>query len=281
MPRYLSVQAGHAVKMPWEELARKKDTIEHILPQTLDSGGYWAEHFTPKEHERYLHDIGNLTLTFDNSILSNKSFPDKKGKAGQSGCYASSKLFIEQCLAGCEDWTVAEIQERRQGIKEWAVERWYVKAPTSTSLTQGGDPPPPVEAIQHVLTRKFIPYGQMTLYHALYAAGERGLSKTELAEQIRDGDTDSLTGVFGALGGRINGSGPFKAQKPGTGLFFKRVRRDNDWHYCMYPELREAIEKLPGLHEAITWSLDEILDKYRQEWWSDHVAQRDQLEKSD
>jgi hypothetical protein len=276
---HLAEQAGQPVRMPWEELTRKKDTVEHILPQTMASGGYWAERFTPEEHAKYVHDIGNLTLTYDNPTLSNKSFPRKKGKPAQPGTYAGSKLFIEQALATYDGWTAIHIEERRERIKQWAVERWHVEPPEpSTPETQMVDLSN-VEAIQHVLTRRFIPYGQMTLYHALYKAGERGLTKSKLAEQIREGDRKSLTGVFGALGRRINSSEPFKAQSPGIGLFFEISRRGDDWHYCMRPELQEAIEGVPGLYEAVTRSLDEILDKYQQVWWSDHAAQRAQIEK--
>lgn len=277
--QHLADQAGQDVHMPWELLTDKQDTIEHILPQTMPPGGYWAERFTPEEHAKYVHDIGNLTLTYDNSVLSNKPFPRKKGKPAQSGTYAGSKLFIEHALARYDEWTANHIEERREQIREWAVKRWHVEPPAPSTLEDHVVELSDVEAIQHVITREFIPYGQMTLYHALYKAGERGLTKAELAEQIREGNRRSLTGVFGALGHRINGSEPFKEQKPGTALFFERTRQDGDWHYRMRPELREAIEDLPGLYEAVSWSLDEIADTYRQVWWSDHAAQRAQIEK--
>ncbi len=49
-------------------------SIEHIMPQKLT--GDW--NITKEEHQDYLHTLGNLTLTGDNSSLSNKSFVDKK-----------------------------------------------------------------------------------------------------------------------------------------------------------------------------------------------------------
>ena len=127
--QHLAKMAGQAVRMPWEDLARKKDTVEHILPQTLDKDGYWAERFTRDEHHKYVHDIGNLTLTFDNSVLGKKPFPEKKGAVDQEGCYASSKLFVEQQLAGYDDWTEAEIRARREAIAKWTRERWRVARP--------------------------------------------------------------------------------------------------------------------------------------------------------
>lgn len=209
------------------------------------------------------------------------SFPRKRGKAGEPRTYAGSKLFIEQALARYDDWTPDEIEQRRQRIREWAVERWHVEPPEAPVPEKVSVDPSSVQAIQHVLTRAFIPYGQMTLYHALYEAGERGLSKTELADEIRGGDTRSLTGVLGALGNRINQSSPFEAQLPGIGLFFDISRQDGDWHYRMRPQVREAIEAMPGLCEAVQWPLDQIRETYRDSWWSDHAAQRQQLSKSD
>lgn len=48
--------------------------VEHIMPQTLTPEWDIPE----KDHERYLHTLGNLSITFDNQGLSNKSFKDKK-----------------------------------------------------------------------------------------------------------------------------------------------------------------------------------------------------------
>lgn len=118
---------GKAVELPWENVHKKdkKDTIEHILPQspTLD---YWKERWTQEQIQKYLHDIGNLALTFDNSSYGNKAFPDKKGKPGTSG-YSNSILFQERALARWDDWTERELLERRKQIVEWAIERWKVE----------------------------------------------------------------------------------------------------------------------------------------------------------
>lgn len=54
----------------------KKAQIEHIVPQNLGSGQWSGISF--EDHEKYLHTLGNLTLTFDNSTLSNKGFNEKK-----------------------------------------------------------------------------------------------------------------------------------------------------------------------------------------------------------
>lgn len=124
----------------WDALWDQKDkTIEHILPQD-PSNPYWQERFTIEQLERWTKDIGNLTLTYDNSSLSNKSFDEKRGNADQEKCYASSKIFIEHELARYNDWNEASIVERREKIKAWAIERWKVIAPDPV------DPEPEEEA---------------------------------------------------------------------------------------------------------------------------------------
>ncbi len=124
---YKAGQAGVLVRMPWEQVerARKEDTIEHILPRNPEPG-YWTERFSPEAHQRWVGDIGNLTLTYENNSLGNKPFPQKKGQPGQPRCYASSSVLIEREIAGFVDWTPAEIEQRRVQIKTWAVERWRV-----------------------------------------------------------------------------------------------------------------------------------------------------------
>lgn len=134
-----------------------------------------------------------------------------------------------------------------------------------------------IQAIQYVITREFVQFGQLTLYHALYKAGEDGASSSELAEAIRGGDRISLRGVLGALGNRINQTKRFREKRPGIKLFFRVDRVKGKRHYWMRPETRAAIEGLPKLHEAVQWSLEEIIEKYREEWWANAETQREQL----
>lgn len=66
-----------------EPVDTQKCTTEHIMPQTLTEE--WerdlGENF--KEiHDKYLHTIGNLTLTGYNSEYRNKSFQEKRGMEG-------------------------------------------------------------------------------------------------------------------------------------------------------------------------------------------------------
>lgn len=132
---------GKGVQMPWADLMRKdkKDTIEHILPQLPDRP-YWQDRWNPDQIHLYLHDIGNLTLTFDNSVYSNKPFPEKRGEPGKNNCYTTSNLFQERELSKFVDWTEKELLERRAEIINWATDRWKVDvSPNEISLAADED----------------------------------------------------------------------------------------------------------------------------------------------
>lgn len=123
-----NLSRGKGVLLPWDKLVSKdkKDSIEHILPQTWNRS-YWKEKWKKDDIDLFLHDIGNLTLTFDNSVYSNKPFPEKKGRPGEPNCYATSNFFQEKELALYSMWTVNVLKKRRKKIIDWAIERWTVK----------------------------------------------------------------------------------------------------------------------------------------------------------
>jgi len=120
---------GRTVRIPWEKLEDKKakqNSIEHILPQT-PAEGYWTEQFSEDEIAICTHDIGNLTLTYDNSSYGRKAFPDKKGTPGsERPCYANSCIFMEKNVAAYDDWNYDNLIQRRKKILTWAIERWTI-----------------------------------------------------------------------------------------------------------------------------------------------------------
>lgn len=116
------------VKLPWDVLdgRDKEKSIEHVLPQTPDDP-YWKERFSEEEVAVLTHDVGNLSLTQDNSSLSNKPFPEKKGEPSwERPCYSNSLLIQERDLAAFEEWTPKTIHERRQRLVDWALDRWAI-----------------------------------------------------------------------------------------------------------------------------------------------------------
>lgn len=123
---HLALKKGKSPNFPWEHFARP-ETIEHILPQSIEHRPYWRHRFGGEEHQRYVHDIGNLTLTNYNAALGNKPFPEKKGEPGQDApCYANSGVLQELHLTEWTEWTPREIDERRTRMLDWARERWRV-----------------------------------------------------------------------------------------------------------------------------------------------------------
>lgn len=128
---HLAKLKGEDVVLPWETIENRemKETIEHILPQT-PKHEYWTSKFDSKARKKLTHDIGNLSLTHQNSSYKNKPFPDKKGKIStDTPCYANSSLFMERNLCSFRNWTPYNVIRRRNEIIKWALERWHVKGP--------------------------------------------------------------------------------------------------------------------------------------------------------
>lgn len=106
-------------------------TIEHIMPQTLEKE--WerdlGENFQAI-HDKYLHTIGNLTLTGYNSEYSNKSFQDK---LGMEGGFKDSPLRLNQNLKDLESFGEEEIEKRANDLADWALKIWtYPKLDAET-----------------------------------------------------------------------------------------------------------------------------------------------------
>ncbi|WP_121105606.1 DUF262 and DUF1524 domain-containing protein [Helicobacter pylori] len=105
-----------------EPVNTQKCNTEHIMPQTLTPE--WqrdlGENFEAI-HEKYLHTIGNLTLTGYNSEYSNNSFQEKRDM--EKG-FKQSSLKLNQSLKGLEVFGEKEIKERANDLADWALEIW-------------------------------------------------------------------------------------------------------------------------------------------------------------
>ena len=241
--------------MPYEEIARKQDTIEHILPQTKDKQGYWRKRFPRNEYARWLNDIGNLSLTYTNTELGNRPFIGQGKVRGKRDFYEESVLLMEKELAKLEDWTITNLQTRREKIKTWTLARWHVEKPDLMPDEDNDENELDEADIKLVFTRRPVSRGQQQLFKALYDAGERGLANDELVQIMGRRDRQDLVGVLGALGRRVNGTpGYGRAAKPGIGmLFIIDPTADDQWRYCLRPETREVLEALnpSWLHEMV------------------------------
>ncbi|MGN8528140.1 GmrSD restriction endonuclease domain-containing protein [Helicobacter pylori] len=105
-----------------EPVDTQKCNIEHIMPQTLDLE--WerdlGENFEAI-HEKYLHTIGNLTLTGYNKEYNNKPFKEKRDM--EKG-FKQSPLRLNQSLRDLEVFDEKEIEKRANYLADWALKIW-------------------------------------------------------------------------------------------------------------------------------------------------------------
>ncbi len=111
-------------------------TIEHIMPQTLSDewktmlGDNWE-----LTYSKYLHTVGNLTLTAYNSDYSNSPFKKKKNLQDKGFIY--SKLSLNDYVRKCDKWGEEEITERAKLLYEKAEKIWWM--PESVQIENDED----------------------------------------------------------------------------------------------------------------------------------------------
>ncbi|WP_393056370.1 DUF262 domain-containing protein [Streptomyces sp. LN549] len=107
------------------DFAKASLSVEHVLPQRPAQA--WFDLLadetetgqSPQElHDLLVHTLGNLTLTGDNSKLSNHPFERKQQ------ILDSSALRMNQEIASSKRWGKAEIITRADGLWERAVKLW-------------------------------------------------------------------------------------------------------------------------------------------------------------
>lgn len=99
-------------------------TIEHIMPQNEDLSAVWQDELGDdwqRIHERYLHTLGNLTLTGYNSEYSDRPFVEKRD---MEGGFKESPLKLNQGLGTYESWNETSIQQRANNLAQRAKQIW-------------------------------------------------------------------------------------------------------------------------------------------------------------
>ena len=108
-----------------KELVNVEDyTIEHIMPQNKNPSQEWRDELGNnwKEiHDKYLHTIGNLTLTGYNPELSDKPFLEKRN---MKGGFADSPIRLNAELTNLEHWNEHEILKRANTLAEKIIDIW-------------------------------------------------------------------------------------------------------------------------------------------------------------
>jgi len=111
-------------------------TTEHIMPQNPNLSAEWrkdlGEHWKDIQ-SRYLHTLGNLTLTGYNPELSDKSFLEKRN---MKGGFADSPIRLNRDLASLSIWNEAEIQKRAQVLAGIVTQVWGYPVLSEDVLTK-------------------------------------------------------------------------------------------------------------------------------------------------
>ncbi len=99
-------------------------TIEHIIPQNPKTPIEWQEELGENwkiVKEKYLHTLGNLSLTAYNSELSDRPFTNKKTIEGG---FNDSPLFLNKSVRAAEVWNEQAINNRASDLGERALKVW-------------------------------------------------------------------------------------------------------------------------------------------------------------
>lgn len=99
-------------------------TIEHVMPQNERLSLAWQQELGPNWKEiqsRYLHTIGNLTLTGYNSELSDRPFQEKRA---MDGGFAQSPIQLNWSLGKLAHWNKEEIEKRANALANIAIQVW-------------------------------------------------------------------------------------------------------------------------------------------------------------
>jgi uncharacterized protein with ParB-like and HNH nuclease domain/predicted transport protein len=100
-------------------------TIEHIIPQNPELSSEWQKMLGDNWKEvqsKYLHSLGNLTLTGYNPELSDKPFTLKKT---MEGGFNDSPIRLNDFLRTVDIWNAENIEERAKVLAEKAREIWF------------------------------------------------------------------------------------------------------------------------------------------------------------
>jgi len=130
------------------EMANLQDLqIEHVLPQTVESdaagqswkamlGATWAQ-----EHLRWVHTLGNLTLTGYNQAMGNNSF------AAKQQMFAQSNVSLNTYFNGVASWSGSDIKQRAVVLGGSLARLW----PRPAGAPYVSRPPDPEELFEEII----------------------------------------------------------------------------------------------------------------------------------
>ncbi len=99
-------------------------SIEHIMPQNIDDVLEWKNMLGQdweEVHGKWLHKLGNLTLTAYNSTYSNRPFEEKKALTGG---FEQSAVRLNEYVRQQTQWTATEMEKRGRTLAHRALDIW-------------------------------------------------------------------------------------------------------------------------------------------------------------
>lgn len=117
-------------------------TIEHILPQNENLRPEWQADLGPEWkaiQSRYLHTLGNLTLTGYNSEYSDRPFLEKRDmtdKDGHNIGFVGSPLRMNEGLGALDRWNEDEILRRSEKLMSACVKVWVYPQLSNVVITR-------------------------------------------------------------------------------------------------------------------------------------------------
>lgn len=112
--KYLLVKIENQGK---EQLITDNLTIEHIMPQNKNLSSSWQKMLGDNwylDKDKYLHTLGNLTLTAYNSELGDKPFAEKKKKLNA----VTKVVTLYADVRNCEVWNSSTIETRAENLSK-------------------------------------------------------------------------------------------------------------------------------------------------------------------
>lgn len=143
-------------------------TIEHILPQNPNTPIEWQQELGEnweKIKEKYLHTIGNLSLTGYNSELSDRPFSDKKTIEGG---FNTSPLFLNESVRVEPTWDETAIKNRAGKLSDRAIKVWNRPKLEDSRLDLYKEPENSKEqAVYNITHYEHLQGDMLNLYNAL------------------------------------------------------------------------------------------------------------------
>ena len=112
-----------------EKILTDSLSVEHIMPQNKNLSTAWQEMLGDnwfEDRDKWLHTLGNLTLTGYNSELGDKPFDEKKALIEEK---KTKVVFLYQDVQDKKEWNASTIESRANRLAESALQLFAIQRP--------------------------------------------------------------------------------------------------------------------------------------------------------